>query len=65
MSLADQIFVDMCKDIIENGTSTRASEGVGDPALPPAHMVSTCFLSCSHMVLKTLPKAQKQRTTQP
>ena len=26
MSLADQIFVDMCKDIIENGTSTEGEK---------------------------------------
>ena len=45
--------------------ASRVPEGAGDPALPPVHVVSTCFLSCSHTVLKTLPKAQKQRTTQP
>ena len=26
MSLADKIFVDMCKDIIENGTSTEGEK---------------------------------------
>lgn len=42
-----------------------APGGVGDPGLPLGHVVSTCFLSLSHAVLKTLPKAQEQRTTQP
>ena len=26
MSLADKIFVDMCKDILENGTSTEGGK---------------------------------------
>ena len=26
MSLADKIFVDMCKDILENGTSTEGEK---------------------------------------
>ena len=26
MSLADKIFVDMCKDILENGTSTEGKK---------------------------------------
>ena len=32
MSLADNIFIDMCKDVIENGTSTegeKSAPGVG------------------------------------
>ena len=32
MSLADHIFIDMCKDVIENGTSTEGEKvraGVG------------------------------------
>jgi len=28
MSYADQVFIDMCRDIIDNGTDTSAS-GVG------------------------------------
>lgn len=28
MSLADKIFVDMCKDILENGTSTEDRKSV-------------------------------------
>ena len=26
MSLADNIFIDMCKDVIENGTSTEGEK---------------------------------------
>ena len=26
MSLADHIFIDMCKDVIENGTSTEGEK---------------------------------------
>ena len=26
MSLADQIFIEMCKDILENGSSTEGEE---------------------------------------
>lgn len=54
-------------DLMINTPSSKGSNcllapgWVGDPGLPPAHVVSTCFLSPSHAVLKTLPKTQKQR----
>lgn len=41
----------------------QAPGWVADPQLPPAHMVSTCFLFLSQAVLKTLPLAQRQGRT--
>ena len=51
MSLADKIFVDMCKDILENGTSTEGEKV--RPHWEDGTSAYTITVSYTHLTLPT------------